>query len=140
MTTGEGPVATLVDAFVLLDVTTADPVWGEWSREALVDALDRGAVVLSPIVYAELSARWDRIEDLDAALPAEVFRREPLPWAAAFLAGRAHLAYRRRGGTRERTLPDFLVGAHAAVGGHRLLTRDAARYRTAFPRLEVVAP
>ena len=140
MPRSEGSVATLVDTNVLLDVTTADPAWGAWSADALADALDRGAVVLSPIVYAELSARWARIEDLDAALPGEVFRRESLPWAAAFLAGRAHLAYRRRGGTRERTLPDFLVGAHAAVSGHRLLTRDAARYRTTFPRLEVVAP
>lgn len=133
-------VATLVDTNVFLDVLTADPVWSAWSADALAGALDTGPVVLSPVVYAELSARFDRREELDALLPPEVFRREALPWEGAYLAGRAHRDYRLRGGSRVQTLPDFLIGAHAAVCGHRLLTRDARRYRTAFPRLQVIAP
>ncbi len=83
---------------------------------------------------------FDRIEDLDAALPEPAFERQPLPWPAAFLAARCFLAYRRSGGTRRSPLPDFYIGAHAAVAGLRLLTRDATRYRTYFPRLELVAP
>lgn len=138
--TDSPPPATLVDTNVLLDIFTDDQLWGAWSSSALETALDMGVVVLTPIVYAETAARFERIEDLDDSLPNSAFRRENLPWAAAFLAGRAHLQYRKRGGTRERTLPDFLIGAHAAVNGYRLLTRDAARYRTAYPRLEVVAP
>lgn len=128
---------TLVDTNVLLDIVTEDPTWATWSGEALADAADSGILVLSPIVYAELGARFSRIEDLDEAVSD--FVREPLPWDAAFLAGRAHAQYRLRGGTRERTLPDYLIGAHAAVRGYRLLTRDATRYRTAFPRLTITS-
>ncbi len=130
----------LVDTNVLLDVLTADPRWGEWSATRLEEALDQGRLVIDPVIYAEASARYERIEDLDDALPPDVFDREPIPWEAAFLAGRAHRAYRARGGRRDRTLPDFFIGAHAAVRGYRLLTRDATRYRTAFPKLELIAP
>lgn len=133
-------MATLVDANVLLDVITGDPVWGEWSRNALEQAGDVEPLVINPVIYAEVSMGFERIEELDDALPREFFRREPLPWEAGFLAGKCFLAYRRRGGTRTSTLPDFFIGAHAAVAGHRLLTRDAARYRTYFPTVEVIAP
>ena len=131
---------TLVDSNVLLDLVTDDPRWAAWSSQALASCLDRGRVVLNPIVYAEVSIGFDRIEELDEALPEGAFTREPLPYAAAFVAGKAFLAYRRRGGTKRAPLPDFYVGAHAIVAGYRLLTRDARRYRTYFPRLEVLAP
>jgi predicted nucleic acid-binding protein len=131
---------TLVDSNVLLDVLTADPVWGEWSATALAEAFDAGRVVVNPIVYAEVSIGFDRIEDLDDALPPSQFIREPLPWAAGFLAGKAFLAYRRSGGARPTPLPDFYIGAHAAVAGYRLLSRDRGRYGTYFPRVELIAP
>lgn len=131
---------TLVDSNVILDVVTADAVWGEWSARKLAEALDGGRVVINPIVYAEVSVGFDRVEDLDDALPAAHFLREPLPWAAGFVAGKAFLAYRRRGGARTTPLPDFYIGAHAAVSGYRLLTRDRGRYATCFPTLDVVAP
>lgn len=133
-------VTTLVDSDVLLDVLTDDPHWSSWSQARLAEAIDRGRVIVNPLVYAEVSTGFDRIEDLEAALPAAVLQREDLPFSAGFLAGKAFLAYRRRGGARTSPLPDFYIGAHAAVRGHRLLTRDASRYRTYFPRVEVVAP
>lgn len=138
--TGRGAVATLVDANVLLDILTEDEQWFGWSSEALAQAADDGALVVNPIVYAEVSVRFSRIEDLDEALPPTDYVRAPLPWAAAFLAGKCFVDYRRRGGERRSPLPDFYIGAHAAVQDLRLLTRDAARYRTYFPRLRVVAP
>lgn len=133
-------VATLVDSNVLLDILTNDATWEPWSSAALADSVNAGQVIINPIVYAEVSTGFDRIEDLDAALPTSLFLREELPWPAGFLAGKAFLTYRRRGGTKTTPLPDFYIGAHAAVAGHRLLTRDAARYRTYFPRVDVVAP
>ncbi len=135
-----GSEVTLVDSNVLLDVLTYDPVWVGWSGEALERAFDEGRVVINPIVYAEVSVGFDQIEELDEALPTSAFIREPLPFTAGFVAGKAFLTYRRRGGTRTTPLPDFYIGAHAAVAGHRLLTRDARRYRSYFPRLDVVAP
>jgi len=131
---------TLVDSNVLLDVVTDDPNWAGWSSDTLAQALDEGTVVVNPIVYAEVSVGFDRIEDLDAALPEAAFVREPLPFPAGFVAGKAFLTYRRGGGARVSPLPDFYIGAHAAVAGYRLLTRDARRYRTYFPRVELLAP
>jgi predicted nucleic acid-binding protein len=96
--------------------------------------------VVNPIVYAEVSIRFERIEELEDALPADRFAREPLPWEAGFLAGKCFLAYRRRGGERRSPLPDFYIGAHAAVRGMALLTRDVGRYRTDFPTVELIAP
>lgn len=136
---GDGP-ATLVDSNVLLDVLTVDPTWDKWSAAALADALDSGRVIINPIVYAEVSVGFSRIEELDDALPASQFIREPMPYPAGFLAGKAFLSYRRSGGLKPTPLPDFYIGAHAAFAGYRLLTRDAKRYRTYFPRLEVIAP
>jgi predicted nucleic acid-binding protein len=135
-----GRPVTLVDSSVILDIVTADPDWAQWSENALAQARDEGTLVINPIVYAEVSAGFDRIEDLDDALPADDFGRESLPYEAGFLAGKAFLAYRRRGGQKRSPLPDFYIGAHAAVRGHHLLTRDAARYRTYFPTITIIAP
>ncbi len=134
------PAATLVDSNILLDIVTDDPAWAAWSGEALARALDTGAVVVNPIVYAEVSVGFNRIEDLDEVLPESAFRREPLPYPAGFLAGKAFVAYRRAGGRRPTPLPDFYIGAHAAVAAYRLLTRDVRRYHTYFPRVELVTP
>jgi predicted nucleic acid-binding protein len=125
---------------VILDVVTGDPAWAEWSASMLARCADRGMLVIDPIIYAEVSIAFERIEELDDALPADSFRRDPLPWAAAFLAGKCFLEYRRRGGSRRSPLPDFYIGAHAAVAGLPLLTRDPRRYRTYFPRLTILAP
>jgi predicted nucleic acid-binding protein len=129
----------LVDSNVLLDVITEDPVWYEWSSTALEECGSTSALYLNPIIYAEVSAGYARIEDLEAALPEDLLRL-PLPWEAAFLAGKAFLRYRRQGGTRTSALPDFFIGAHAAVTGLRLLTRDDRRYRNYFPGVEYVSP
>lgn len=137
--TDETPT-TLVDTNVLLDVFTDDTRWAEWSGEALAGARDEGFLVISPIVYAEVSVRFDTIEELDEALPAGDFLREELPYTAGFLAGKAYASYRARGGTKRSPIADFYIGAHAAVCGYRLLTRDGARYRTYFPRLELITP
>jgi predicted nucleic acid-binding protein len=130
----------LVDSNVLLDVATHDPTWGAWSSEALGRTADEAILVINPLVYAEVSVGFRAIEDLDAALPSDLYRRENLPYDAAFLAGKCFLQYRRGGGTKRSPLPDFYIGAHAAVAGYRLLTRHATRYRTYFPRLELIAP
>jgi predicted nucleic acid-binding protein len=131
---------TLVDSNVLLDVMTDDPAWGQWSADRITQALDDGRLVINPIVYAEVSIGFGRMEDLDDALPSSEFEREPFPYEAGFLAGKAYVAYRRRGGTRRSPMPDFYIGAHAAVRGYRLLTRDAKRYLTYFPGVDVVSP
>jgi predicted nucleic acid-binding protein len=133
-------MTTLVDSNVLLDVLTEDDDWVDWSASMLEKAAEGGRVVINPLVYAEVSLGFDRIEELDAALPPEHFAREALPWAAAFLAARAFLKYKRGGGARIHPLPDFYIGAHAAIAGYSLLTRDARRYRTYFPKLRVIAP
>lgn len=130
----------VVDSNVLLDVMTADVNWSAWSSAALARLADTSRLVINAVVYAEVSVRFSRMEDLDAILPRDVFEREAIPYAAAFLAGKCFSLYRVRGGARTSPLPDFVIGAHAAVAGHRLLTRDAARYRSYFPALEVIAP
>jgi hypothetical protein len=132
--------ATLVDSDVILDVVTEDDEWLDWSAAALARQADAGPLVVNPIVYAEVAARFSRIEDLEDALPDAYYRREPLPWEAAFLAGRCFVRYRRAGGHRRSPMPDFYIGAHALLAGHTLLTRDARRYRTYFPALRIVAP
>ncbi len=137
---GRRGLATLVDSVVILDVVTADPAWSQWSENALAQARDEGDLVINPIVYAEVSVGFDQIEDLDDTVPAEDFRREELPYEAGFLAAKAFLAYRKRGGQRRSPLPDFYIGAHSAIRGYRLLTRDAPRYRTYFPTVQLIAP
>jgi len=131
---------TLVDSNVMLDILTNDPRWSAWSTAALERCANEGALYLNPIIYAEVSIRFNTIEELEAVLPEESFRRLPLPLEAAFLAGKAFLRYRQQGGLRTSTLPDFFIGAHAAITGLRLLTRDAARYRTYFPHVMLITP
>lgn len=131
---------TLVDSNVLLDILTEDQVWDDWSTNALADAAETGPLYINPLVYSEVSIRFTTVEALEDALPAENFRREPIPWAAAFLAGKVFLDYRQNKGTKSTTLPDFFIGAHAAVAGLDLLTRDVGRYRTYFPTVALIAP
>lgn len=131
---------TLVDSNVLIDVFSGDPGWGGWSRDALRRAGADGPLVINEVIYAEVSARYSHVEELERDLPRDDFQREHTPWPAAFLAGRAFADYRRRGGDRRSPLPDFFIGAHAAIAGLRLLTRDPARYRTYFPTVELIAP
>lgn len=133
-------MAILVDSNVLLDVFTEDARWFEWSASSLERAAQQSPLVINPVVYAEISVRFSRIEDLEEALPRQMVGRENIPYEAAFLAAKVHLGYRRRGGSRNTPLPDFFIGAHAAVAGHRILTRDKARYATYFPRVPLVAP
>ena len=130
----------LVDSNVLLDVLTDDPTWGAWSNGALERAGDEAPLVINALVYSEVSIGFSLIEALEEALPLDLYRREHLPYEAAFLAGKAFLRYRQAGGARSSPLPDFYIGAHAAVAGYRLLTRDARRYRSYFPTLEIIAP
>jgi predicted nucleic acid-binding protein len=124
----------------LLDVLTEDAEWSAWSEDALAQCAERSALAINPLIYAEVSIRFELIEELEDALPAEDFLRLPLPWEAAFLAGKCFVRYRRRRGRRRSPLPDFYIGAHAAVAGLALLTRDATRYRTYFPGVEIIAP
>ena len=130
----------LVDSNVLLDIATDDARWGEWSARALEGVAETSLLVINPLIYSEVSIGFDTIEDLEDALPESVFRRESLPYEAAFLAGKSYLDYRRRGGKRSSPLPDFYVGAHAAIAGYRLLTRDVRRYRTYFPTVDLISP
>lgn len=130
----------LVDSNVLLDVATNDPAWGDWSARALAQAAEYATLIINPIIYAEVSIGYSTIEALEAVLPASLYQREPLPWEAGFLAGKSFLLYRRRRGSRTSPLPDFYIGAHAAVERLALLTRDAARYRSYFPKVEILAP
>lgn len=131
---------TLVDSNVLLDILTEDATWQEWSADALADAVDTGPVYINPIIYSEVSVRFTSVEALEDALPPRDYRREPLPWAAAFLAGKVFVDYRRNLGTKSSTLPDFFIGAHAAVADLDLLTRDVGRYRTYFPTVTLISP
>lgn len=129
----------LVDSNVLLDILIPDPNWEEWSANTLSNAAESSLLAINPIIYSEVSIGFDHIEDLETALPAEL-RREPLPYDACFLAGRAFLSYKRRSGTKSSILPDFFIGAHAAVREYTLLTRDSKRFRTYFPSLTMIAP
>ena len=131
---------TLVDSNVLLDLVTDDPNWSEWSLAHLEQAALVGPVFINDSVYAETSIRYDRMEDLDAMLAETMIQIAPTPRSALFLAGKSFRRYRAAGGKRTGVPPDFFVGAHAAVEGWPLLTRDAGRYRSYFPRLTLIAP
>jgi predicted nucleic acid-binding protein len=130
----------LVDSNVILDIVTEDKKWFPWSSQALAKYAETHTLVINPIIYAEVSVGFDRIEDVEEVLPSAFFRRDPIPWEAAFLAAKCFLAYRRRRGKKSSPLPDFFIGAHAAVVGIPLLTRDIARYRTYFPKLKIITP
>lgn len=132
--------AILVDSNIILDILTEDPQWFEWSAQKLAEYADRGALVINPIIYAEISTGFSQPQELESAIPADFFRRDPLPYEAAFLAGQSFLEYRRRGGERRSPLPDFYIGAHALVAEIHLLTRDVKRYRTHFPKVQLITP
>ena len=133
-------MATLVDSNVLIDVIEKTGPWSDLSATALEAAGLAGPVLINQVIYAEISVRYEDTDELDRDLPIDLIQREQLPWPAAFLAGKAFAEYRRRGGVRRSPLPDFFIGAHAAVAGLQLLTRDATRYRTYFPTVELVVP
>ncbi len=130
----------LVDSNVILDSITPGLPWYEWSSDALSSAARRSILIINPLIHAEVSVGFDSVEAVEYAMPLELYRRDDLPYAAAFLAGKAFLQYRRRGGERRSPLPDFYIGAHAAVAGYTLLTRDASRFRTYFPTVQLIAP
>lgn len=130
----------LVDTNVLLDIFTDDATWRSWSEQAVRDALESDAVGINPIIYAEASLAFADADLLDRSLDALMLGRLPLPYDAAFMAGRAYLRYRQAGGVRVSPLPDFYIGAHAAVDGLTLVTRDVGRYRTYFPMVKLMAP
>ena len=130
---------TVVDSSVLLDLFTEDSQWVDWSQAHLTEAAQRGAIILNAVVLAEIAPRFSRIEALRSALPAMAMLEE-IPLAAAFLAGHAHANYRRSGGAREAVLPDFLIGAHAAVTARPLLTRDPRRVATHLPGATLISP
>jgi predicted nucleic acid-binding protein len=132
--------ATLVDSCVLLDVITGDERWADWSAEQIALAMDAGRVVINPLIYAEVSVGYETVEEMDELLPASDYDREQLPFVAGFAAGKAFLRYRRGGGDKRSPMPDFYIGAHAAVAGYRLLTRDVSRYQTYFPNIDIIAP
>jgi hypothetical protein len=129
-----------VDSNVILDVATADPQWSDWSSHQLIAAVNQGPALINAIVYGEIAFACNRIEDVDEVLPAHLYDLRPIPREAAFLAARAHAAYRERGGERSMILPDFLIGAHALVERCPLLTRDQRRYHQAFPGLKLITP
>ncbi|MDD1651062.1 MAG: type II toxin-antitoxin system VapC family toxin [Methylococcaceae bacterium] len=131
---------TLVDTNVLLDLATDDPRWADWSIQQLDAAAMRGPLIVNEISYAELSVRFARIEDVDRFLATGGFTMAATPREALFLAGKAFQSYHARGGTRTGVLPDFLIGAHAAVRELPLLTRDLGRYPTYFPTVALIVP
>lgn len=130
----------LVDSNVLLDIFTADPEWLSWSQSALANALLKGPVMVNQLVYAEVSVAYKNLTELDGILSVLKIQRTELPWEAAHLAGQAFVKYRRKGGAKTSPLPDFYIGAHAQVEGLILLTRDARRYRSYFPKVKLIAP
>ncbi|MGO9803476.1 MAG: type II toxin-antitoxin system VapC family toxin [Steroidobacteraceae bacterium] len=130
----------LVDTNVLLDVLENDPQWAEWSQQQLETAALTDSLAINAVIYSELSLAFERIEDLEAVVVEASLRLEPIPREALFLAGKAFLDYRRRQGARTGVLPDFYIGAQAAVSGWPLLTRDVRRYRSYFPTVRLIAP
>lgn len=131
---------TLVDSCILIDLLADDPVWADWSLDQLDICGQTAPLIINPLILAEISPRFERAADLEAALAGLPLVREALPWDAVFLAGQAFRVYRQSQGVKTSPMPDFYIGAHALVNGLQLLTRDAARYRRYFPRLRIVAP
>ena len=131
---------TLIDTNVVLDVVTNDRHWLDWSVHQLDIAATRGHVAINQVIYAEISVRYNMIERLEAFLTGVRLVVVPIPRAALFLAGKAHLRYRASGGTKTGVLPDFFIGAHAAVARMPLVTRDVRRYRSYFPTIELITP
>jgi len=132
--------STLIDSNVLIDLFDDGSEWQGWSDAMVASCRNRGPIVINPVILAEVSLGFDSYEAVNQHLPEDFVVREPLPWEAAFLAARAFLIYRHEGGQRRSPLPDFYIGAHAAVAGHTLLTLDPRRYRHYFPKLRIVSP
>jgi predicted nucleic acid-binding protein len=132
--------STLIDSNVLIDLIDDESEWKAWSDDMLGMCRDRGPVIINPTIFAEVSSGFTSADLVDEIFPETMLQRESLPWGAAFLAGQAFRVYRRRGGERRSPLPDFFIGAHAAVAGHTLLTRDPRRYRHYFPKLRIISP
>ena len=130
----------LVDSNVIIDVLTEDARFFDWSSVVLAKAADAGLLYVNPIIFAEISIGFERVEDARDCIDGLDFQYADLPWDAAFLAGKAFGSYRRQGGARRSPLPDFYIGAHAAITGMTLLTRDPVRYRSYFPKLALIAP
>ena len=130
----------LVDTSVLFDILNDDPTWADWSQSAFEIALGTGSAFINDIIYAELSVRFDSVDDVEAAIAGLGLQHAATPKPALLLAGKAFQRYRARGGTRTGVLSDFFIGAHAAVEGWQLLTRDPTRIRSHFPTVELIAP
>ena len=130
----------LVDSCVILDVVTEDPVWFKWSSTKLEEYGERYSLFINPIIYSEVSISYQKIEELEEALPRSIFKRAIIPWEAAFLAGKIFLHYRKSGGQHILPLPDFFIGAHAVIDHLLLLTRDSKRFRHYYPQLKIISP
>lgn len=133
-------MSVLVDSNVLIDLINQSSSQAEWSQRQIRELGDREILVINPLILAEASVSFKSYEEVDIALPPDWYRREDLPWEAAYLAGQCYVQYRRRIGLKRSPMPDFYIGAHALVRGHRLLTRDAKLYRTYFPGLRLITP
>ena len=130
----------LVDSSVVLDVFLDDPEWGDWSEGILAELSGMGALLINPIIYTEISIGFERIEELEKAVSECGFKMAAIPKEALFLAGKAYVRYRKRKGKKVAPLPDFFIGAHAAVGGLELVTRDVRRIKTYFPGVKMISP
>ena len=133
-------MASMVDSCILLDIFSEDPPWFEWSSAVVAEQADQGPLVINSVIYAEVSINVVSIEELERHLPPEVFQFRPIPREAAFMAGKCFLQYRRRGGAKATVLPDFLIGAHAAVENLTLITRDPRRFRQYYPTVHLICP
>jgi predicted nucleic acid-binding protein len=130
----------MIDSNVILDVVLRDPIWFEWSSEKMSQLSEDQNFIINSIIYSEVSVGYQRIEEVEELFTSSYFLREAIPWEACFLAGKCFLQYRKSGGTRTSPLPDFFIGSHASIRNYPLLTRDAARYRTYFPKLQLITP
>ncbi|MCP4108502.1 MAG: type II toxin-antitoxin system VapC family toxin [Desulfobacteraceae bacterium] len=130
----------MADSNIILDIATEDPNWFEWSSQTVAFYAETHIFIINPIIYSEVSIGFENMGDTDAIFPSEYFHRIPIPYEAAFLAGKCFLEYRRRGGQRRSPLPDFFIGAHAVIMQIPLITRDVQRYRTYFPELQIITP
>ena len=130
----------MVDSNVLIDIFNKDSVWFDWSSSTIERYAEQVRFTINPIIYAEISASFKKIEELEDALPESYFTKEPIPWEAAILAAKVFIQYRKNGGKKDSNLPDFLIGAHAAVRGIPLITRDTKHYKTYYPHIELISP
>lgn len=130
----------LVDSNIIIDIFTEDPQWCAWSSEQLEKLGNKYVLFINKIIYGEVSISFNKIEELEQALPNQILKRSQIPWEAAFLAGKIFLQYKKLGGNRSTPLPDFIIGAHAAVGNLILLTRDDKRFRYYFPKITMICP